>query len=97
MVRRVADRFRPERIVLFGSHADGTAGPDSDADLLVVMRVTGSRRKIACAIDASLTGIPLAADIIVATPEEAERSRDRVGSIIGGALRDGTVVYERHA
>lgn len=32
----VVRRFKPERIVLFGSHANGTARPGSDADLLVV-------------------------------------------------------------
>lgn len=37
MVDRIAERFNPEKIILFGSHARGTAGPDSDADLLVVM------------------------------------------------------------
>ena len=43
MVRRIVGRFDPEKITLFGSHARGTGGPDSDADLLVVMRVSGSK------------------------------------------------------
>ncbi len=29
----IVQRFHPERIVLFGSHARGEAGPDSDLDL----------------------------------------------------------------
>jgi predicted nucleotidyltransferase len=44
MVRRIVERFDPERIILFGSHARGTANPDSDIDLLVVMPVVGSTR-----------------------------------------------------
>jgi len=36
MVRRIVRRFAPEKIILFGSHARGTAGPDSDVDLLIV-------------------------------------------------------------
>ena len=35
--RQVAERFRPEKIILFGSHAYGTPHPDSDVDILVVM------------------------------------------------------------
>ena len=35
--RAVADRFQPERIILFGSHAYGTPHADSDVDILVVM------------------------------------------------------------
>jgi uncharacterized protein len=37
MVRRIVEQFHPERVILFGSHARGDAGPDSDVDLLVVM------------------------------------------------------------
>jgi predicted nucleotidyltransferase len=44
MVRRIVQRFDPEKVILFGSHARGTAGPDSDVDLLVVMTVRGSKR-----------------------------------------------------
>ena len=39
MVRRIVKQFDPEKIILFGSQARGDAGPDSDVDLLVVMRV----------------------------------------------------------
>ena len=44
MVRRIVDHFEPEQIILFGSHARGAAGPDSDVDLLVVMPIEGSKR-----------------------------------------------------
>ena len=37
MVRRLVKQFDPDQIILFGSHARGDAGPDSDIDLLVVM------------------------------------------------------------
>ena len=36
-VRRVAERFQPDRIILFGSYAYGTPNADSDVDILVVM------------------------------------------------------------
>src|SRR5438270_9177809 len=35
--RAVAERFRPEKIILFGSHAYGQPNADSDVDILVVM------------------------------------------------------------
>ena len=97
MVRRIVDQFHPERIILFGSHARGTAGPDSDVDLLVVMRVSGSKRKLATEIDLALAGTGLPKDIIVVTPDEVERYRNVVGTIIYPALREGRVLYERAA
>lgn len=97
MVRRIVERFDPEKIVLFGSQARGAAGPDSDADLLVVMRVSGSKRKRAIEIDMALADVGHPKDVIVVTPEEAERYRNVVGTIIRPALREGKVLYERPA
>ena len=42
---RIVERLHPDRVILFGSHARGMAGQDSDVDLLVVMPVTGSKRE----------------------------------------------------
>jgi len=98
MVRTVVERFDPERIILFGSHALGTAGPDSDVDLLVVVRVDeGSRRRKANEIDLALADRELPLDLIVVTPEDFERGRDQIGSIIRPAVREGQVLYERAA
>ncbi len=95
MVRRIVARFDPDRVILFGSHARGTGGPDSDADLLVVMSPQGSRRRQATEIDLALVGVDLPADVIVVTPEDVERDRDQLGTFIRPALREGKVLYER--
>jgi predicted nucleotidyltransferase len=97
MVQRIVDRFHPERIILFGSYARGNAGPDSDVDLLVVMPLAGSRREQAIDIRVALAGMGLPKDVIVVTPEEVERDRDVVGTVIYPALREGKVLYERAA
>jgi predicted nucleotidyltransferase len=95
MVRRIVTQFNPVRIILFGSRARGVAGLESDVDLLVVMPVSGSKRRQAALIDFALAGIGLSKDIIVITPEEMERYRDVAGTIVYPALREGKIVYER--
>lgn len=95
MVRRIAERFDPDQIILFGSRARGTARHDSDVDLLVVMPVTGSKRETQIEIRCALHDIHVAKDIIVVTPDEVERRRDIVGTIIRPALREGKVLYVR--
>ena len=95
MVRIIVERFHPERVVLFGSHARGAAGPSSDVDLLVVAHVAGSKRRFAADIDEALAPLRTPKDIVVATPEEVERSRDTPGSICGSAMREGKIMYER--
>jgi len=97
MVRRIVEGFHPEMVVLFGSHARGSAGPDSDVNLRVVMPVTGSKRDLTIRIRKALAGMGLAKDVIVATPEELDRHRELVGTIIYPAMHEGRVVYERSA
>jgi predicted nucleotidyltransferase len=97
MVRRIVALVNPERIILFGSHARGTAGPDSDVDLLVVAHVTGDRRAARLAIRRALSGIGLSKDIVVVTPEELNRYAPCSGTIIRAAVKEGKVLYERAA
>jgi predicted nucleotidyltransferase len=95
MVERIVRQFTPERIILFGSHARGDAGPDSDVDLLIVMPVTGSKREKAIEIDVALHDIRVPKDLIVTTPEEFEWREDTIGTIEWPAWREGKVVYAR--
>ena len=97
MVRRIAAQFHPDKIILFGSHARGEAGPDSDVDLLIVMPVEGSKRQKASEIDMALADRLVPLDLLVVTPEEFERGRDQIGSVLQPAAREGRVLYDRAA
>ncbi len=97
MVRRIVMRFSPDKIILFGSHARGQAGPDSDVDLLIVMPVEGSKRRKATEIDGALSDRRIPLDLIVVTPEEFERARDQIGSVLRPAALEGLVLYDRAA
>jgi len=95
MVRRIVRQFHPERVILFGSHARGNAGPDSDVDLLVVMPVEGSRREKAVEIGVALHDIRVPKDIIVTTPEDFDWRKDIVGTVERPATQEGKVLYAR--
>ena len=97
MVQRITERFRPERIILFGSCARGEVTKDSDLDLLIVMHVDGSRRQKANEIDMALADRTVPLDLIVVTPEQFNRQRDLVGTIVREAAMEGEVLYERAA
>ena len=95
MVRILVDRFDPERIVLFGSHARGDVGPHSDVDLLVIMPFEGSKREKRLEIRLALHEVRVPKDIVLASPEEVERTGRLVGSLLHAALREGRTLYVR--
>lgn len=93
---RIIARFRPLKVILFGSRARADARPDSDVDLLVVMAGTPDKRALAIEMRRSVRDLPLAKDIIVTTPEELGRRGDMPGSVLRAALREGRVIFERN-
>lgn len=95
MVRKIVRRFSPEKIILFGSHARGSAGPDSDVDLLVVMRMKGSKAKHELAIRETLRAFHVPKDVIVTTPEAFSWRQAVPGTIERPAARHGRIVYEK--
>lgn len=95
MVRRIVSHFHPDRIILFGSHARGEAGVDSDVDLLVVMPFLGSRRKKQLEIRLALQNIHVAKDIVVTTPDEFQWRKEIPGTVERPAAREGRVLYAR--
>jgi predicted nucleotidyltransferase len=95
MVRQIVSRFHPDRIILFGSHARGDAGPDSDVDLLVVMPFLGSKLEKQLEIRLALNEIHIPKDIVVTTPEDFQWRKEIPGTIERPAAREGKVLYAR--
>ena len=94
IVRRVVETAQPDQIILFGSAARGEMANDSDADLLVVKEHVEHRGKLEQQIYLSLFGVRLPVDVVVVTRQDVEDLKDKVGSIIRPALREGVVVYD---
>ena len=93
VVQQIALRFRPNRIILFGSHAYGKPRPDSDVDLLIIMRFTGHPARKAAQIWRSIdSNLPL--DLLVRTPRQiATRVRGH-DFFLCDVIRKGKVMYD---
>lgn len=92
-IKRIVEVAQPEKIVLFGSAARGTMGPDSDLDLLVIKGGKFNRHRVTTAIYRHMSG-EIGVDAIVVTPEEVERYRNSFCLVICPAMAEGKVVYE---
>jgi predicted nucleotidyltransferase len=92
---KIARRFQPEQIVLFGSYAYGTPRPESDVDLLIIMDSPLRSRQHRLEISRALSPRPFPLDIVVRTPEEI-RERLALGDpFVKEITTQGKVVYER--
>jgi predicted nucleotidyltransferase len=91
--RAVAERFKPDTIILFGSHAYGTPHEDSDVDLLVVMPARNQHDqavRIRWAVPA-----PFPIDLLVRTPQNVRRRLADGDSFLREILSRGRILYEK--
>ena len=91
--RRVAERFHPERIILFGSYAYGTPHADSDVDILVVMPARNEIDQSVRIDSACEACFPL--DIIVRTPKNMHWRLEEGDSFLREITSRGKVLYEK--
>jgi predicted nucleotidyltransferase len=96
LIEAVVAYFNPRRVIVFGSHARGDAGPDSDYDLLVVLD-----EDVSPAMLRLEAGYEARRDYrhpvdVVPCRESTFRRRARIrGTLCHIAATEGVVVYER--
>ena len=94
----IVDRFGPEQIILFGSHARGDVGPHSDLDLMVVLRADEVSPQSGVRIRRAIAErYILPVDVIVRSPEVLAVYRNDPTSLVHKVLEEGKVLYERRA
>lgn len=90
--RQIAERFQPEKIILFGSYAYGQPHAESDVDLLVIMPasdVVNQAIRIGLAFER-----PFSHDLIVRTPRQIERGLKEDDWFLRDIVEKGKVLYE---
>jgi predicted nucleotidyltransferase len=93
LAREIAERFQPQKIILFGSYAYGQPHADSDVDLLVVMPAWNEISKagrITCAVDP-----PFPLDVIVRTPENLQWRLEEGDWFLREIMSKGKLLYEK--
>ena len=93
LAENIVREFRPEKIILFGSHARGDARPDSDVDLLVIMQPNGKEHhQQAAEIHFKChRGFPM--DVLVRTREEFEERLRMRDWFMRDIAREGKVLH----
>lgn len=95
-IERIVSELNPEKIILFGSYAYGNPTPDSDVDLLVIMKTKAKAIDRYVAVSNLLYPRQFPVDILVKTPKEIEAESKKKGNFfMREILTKGKVLYER--
>ena len=96
LVNEIALGYKPEKIYLFGSYANGNPNEDSDIDLFILKETDVRKIKRRTEVRNSFKDYPpVGLDIIVYTPSEFLEVQNRVVNIAKEAVKTGKLLYER--
>jgi len=95
VVTKIATRFNPEKIILFGSYAAGNPTPNSDLDLLIIQETDLPKQQRGKDIRLSLIGARIPIDILVYTLTEFISENLNQYSFVSSAMKTSKVLYER--
>lgn len=95
IVEKIASGYNPDKIILFGSYAEGSQDKDSDLDLLIIQETDLPPHKRGLDIRLSLIGSKIPIDILVYTKAEFEKEKNEKFSFIYSAIKTSEVLYER--
>lgn len=94
VVEAIQNKYRPERIILFGSYAWGQPTRDSDVDLFIVKATLEPprqrRTRLRMLIQREKRGLPV--DLLVYTPSEVDERLAMADPFVEQILREGVVL-----
>jgi predicted nucleotidyltransferase len=95
MLQKLVAEYAPQKVVLFGSYAYGTPGPDSDIDLLIIKETPERFLDRWVIVQRILTGThrTFPVETLVLTPQEIEKRLAIGDQFIVEALEKGEVLY----
>lgn len=95
IAKKIIEGTKPEKIVLFGSYAQGNPSKSSDIDLLVIKNSNLRRDERDLEIRKYLKDIIFPLDIFVYSKNEVDKYKKIKGSFINKILKTGKVLYEQ--
>ncbi len=93
VVEQIVEKFKPQKIILFGSYARGNPRPESDVDLLVVMKTQNKKNKQSLEIRRHLD-VMFGLDLVVYTPKRLKERVEMGDWFLRDILKEGKVLYE---
>ena len=95
IVNKIVLNYKPEKIILFGSYAEGNPTEDSDLDFLIIKDTDKSSYERDMEVRRLLRGSKTPLDILVYTNKEINKWKDLKTSFESYILRTGKILYAK--
>lgn len=92
VVKLIVKKFKPEKIILFGSYAWGEPNQDSDVDLFII-KETDNTIKTEMKIDRLIYPRPFPIDLMVYRPNDVKKREAMGDFFITDVLNKGKILY----
>ena len=96
IINRIVELTEPEKIILFGSQAQGTGNINSDIDMLVLIEGVVNKRQMSQMLYKELMPFKVAIDLIIDTPANYFKYKNEKSFIYYQIDKTGKIVYEKH-
>ncbi len=93
ITKQIVKKYKPEKIILYGSFAYGKPHKDSDVDLFVVKKTKKPRTKRHLELDRMLLDRKIALDILIYTPQEIKKQLFLDDFFIKDIIKQGKTLY----
>jgi len=90
---QIVEKYKPEKIILYGSFAHGEPHKDSDVDLLVIKRTKKAKTRRHLEVDRMLLDRTMPLDILVYTPAEIKKRLFLGDFFIKDIIKQGKILY----
>ena len=93
IVKQIAEKYKPEKIILFGSFAYGKPNKDSDVDLFIVKKTKKTRGERLMEVERMFLDRIIPLDILVYTPKEIKNRLSLGDFFIQDIVEKGKILY----
>jgi predicted nucleotidyltransferase len=95
LIARIVARIQPQKVILFGSYAKGTATIKSDLDIFIIKETELPAANRADVLRHILSNTLIPVDVHIYTPEEVEDYGEEPFSFVNSVLKSGKTVFEK--
>ena len=95
IVKRIALNYNPDKIILFGSYANGTYSENSDLDFILVKETNAPKHKRGIEVRRLFYGFTIPMDFKIYTTSEFNSELSNQFSFLSSAIKESKILYER--